>query len=131
LRVKNNIVLFYIIEMSLETNLMEIANTIFSKPPAPKCSIELQLEDTTVEMSSDLNKTISDILLFLTINGVEILFKTRDLTSLTQTQFTLLSEYINSYGYQVNVTANDTEFSPWGISEPLLKIDVSFSRIFH
>lgn len=118
----------------LETNLLEIARNIYNKPPGPRCSIELELEDESAQQAGEygVEKTVSDIVLFLTINGMEILFGHRDMTLLSYNNFILLKSYVNSYGYNPIVTANDTEYSPWNLSEngiALFKINIAFEKL--
>lgn len=102
----------------LETNLIEIANSIFKKPPQGIKSIQLELEETSAleaEGSGGLDKTVCDIVLFLTINGIEILFGHRDIMSLTQDQYELVCEYTRSYGYDIAVYANKSQETVWDV----------------
>lgn len=116
----------------VETNLKQIAQAIFSKPPGPPKSIQLELEEESCETNGNLSKTISDIILFLTINGIEILFGHRNLELLSYNDFLLLKKYINSYGFEPIITGNDAPFTPWYLIEqniPVTRINIAFKYI--
>lgn len=102
----------------LETNLNEIAKSIFGKPPQGVKSIQLELEENSAlqaESTGDLDKTVCDIVLYLTINGIELLFGHRDIMTLSQKQYDLVCEYTRSYGYNIGVYANHTDETVWDV----------------
>lgn len=84
-------------------NTREIANQIFTRPPQPKNSIQLQLEEQTSDIATKegADKFIFEILSVITLHGVQILFGHRDIVSLTEENLFLLQKYVHSYGYHI------------------------------
>lgn len=106
--------------MEEEDNTREIAYNIFSKPPGKKNSIQLQLEDRTADIANKkgVDLFIVNILSIITMHGVEILFGHRQLLQLTESNFNLLQQYVNSYGYHINKRIENN------------KIIVNFEKIY-
>jgi hypothetical protein len=97
-------------------NIEEIAYNIFTNPPKDVCSIELYLEDTKGAQDTEGTKNIDivfNVLCELTLKGVKILFGEKSIVNLDIDEFMLLQKYVRSYGYEMIVTANDTDKSPW------------------
>lgn len=90
-----------------DDNTKEIAEQIFNRPPGEPNSIDLQLDDGTIdfmrEEGYEMNKFVRDILSMITIHGVEILFGHRNIMMLSDDDVFLLKRYIRSYGYELKV----------------------------
>lgn len=101
--------------MDTNDNITEIAKAIFSKPPGNPGSIQLQLEEETsfIAQQEGVSSYIFEILCVLTLKGVEELYGSTDILSLTEEQYINIQKYVNSYGYVIRITANDTEKTPW------------------
>jgi hypothetical protein len=90
-----------------DDNTREIAEQIFSRPPGEPNSIDLQLDDGTIdfmrEEGYEMNNFVKDILSMITLHGVEILFSHRNIMMLSDDDVFLLKKYIRSYGYELKV----------------------------
>ena len=90
-----------------DDNTREIAEQIFSRPPGEPNSIDLQLDDGTIEFMREegyeMNDFVRDILSMITLHGVEILFGHRNIFILGENDVFLLKRYIRSYGYELKV----------------------------
>lgn len=93
-----------------EDNTREIALQIFSKSPGRKNSIQLQLESTTMQLNTQeqVDTFILNVLSLITLHGIDILFGHTNIMELTNNDYDLIQEYVNSYGYKV-VTRFDDE----------------------
>lgn len=93
-----------------EDNTREIALQIFSKLPGRKNSIQLQLESTTMQLGTQeqVDTFILNVLSLITLHGIDILFGHTNIMELTNNDYDLIQEYVNSYGYKV-VTRFDDE----------------------
>lgn len=96
-------------------NITEIADAIFSKPPGSPKSIQLELEEETAYAAQQegVSEYVFEILCVLTLKGVEKLYGNTDILSLTEDQYNIVQQYVNSYGYILIITANDTNRTPW------------------
>jgi hypothetical protein len=119
----------------MEDNIEEIAMNIFTKPPGPCNSIQLQLEELTADiaMEQGVENFIFDILCLITHRGIQILFGIEHFWQISEQQFMLLREYTRSFGYEIRVFANDTYQSPWDVmrsGECVQRYNIFFDRIF-
>lgn len=118
-----------------DDNLDEIAMAIFDRPiPLQEGSIQLQLEEMTsyIAEKEGVENFIFNILCMLTIKGIRILYGEGDFLDLTKEQFEILCKYVRSFGYELIVLGNDTELTPWQITEgggQLFRYNVSFEKI--
>lgn len=109
-------------------NIDIIADSIFNKPPREPCSIELYLDG-----EGQSTETIFNILCILTLRGTKILFGEKNLIDLENDEFILLQRYVMSYGYEMVVTANDTDRSPWYYTEnniDIYRIKTAFRKYY-
>ena len=90
-----------------EDNTKYIAEQIFSKPPGEPNSIDLQLDDSTVdfiEREGYVPHTfIRDVLSVITLYGVQVLFGHRNIMALSEEELLLLRRYTRSYGYELKI----------------------------
>lgn len=119
----------------MEDNINEIALQIFSKPPGPINSIQLQLEELTANIAEEqgVESFVFDILCLLTHRGIQILYGIEHFWQISEQQFMLLREYIRSFGYEIKVFANDTYQSPWDVmraGETVERYNIFFDRIY-
>lgn len=107
-------------ENTTDDNTQDIAYQIFTKPPLPKNSIQLGLEDETANIAEreGVDQFIFEILTVILMHGVEILFGHRNVLRLSENDFMLLQQYTNSFGYQI--IKKNTE----------KKIFISFQKIY-
>lgn len=96
-----------------EYQLEEVAKSVFSKPPGPPNSVDLQLTD-----DSDEGSLSEDILLSMYIDlaaiGCEILWgKHVKIFTLSKEQFDTLQRYMNSFGVNLIVKCNEDAQDPW------------------
>jgi hypothetical protein len=84
-------------------NTKYIAEQIFTKLPQPKNTIELGLEEQTAGIAekTGIDKFIFEILTVITMHGIEILFGHKNILELTESNFNLINEYTNSFGYNI------------------------------
>ena len=94
-----------------QDNTKYIADQIFSKPPGEPNSIDLQLDDSTVDFMENEGYTphsfIRDVLSVITLHGVQILFGHKNIVLLNETELVLLKKYTLSYGYELNIKMED------------------------
>lgn len=90
-----------------EDNTRYIAEQIFSRPPGEPNSIDLQLDDSTVDFIETEgyipHNFIRDVLSVITLHGVEILFGHRNVMNLSEDELNLLKRYTRSYGYELKI----------------------------
>lgn len=94
-----------------DDNTREIAEQIFSKQPGDAKSIDLELDESTVEFIQDKNELhdyIRDIISMITLHGIEILYGHRDLMSLTDSQLFMIKRYTRSYGFELNIKIEES-----------------------
>ena len=110
--------------MDLESdNTLFIANVVFTKDPGPVNSIQLQLEDNTIDYATSnkngVDSFIEEILCNILYHGIKIVFRKNEIlanipfTNITKTNFALLmkllkpndlqllQEYTMSFGYKI------------------------------
>ena len=89
--------------MSQELDLDKIIDTIFSKEPQPKFSIQLQFENSNV-------KELFEIMLMITTNGMRLQYGTPEgkvnLGDLKKKDIQKFNQYMNSFGMSIFI---DTE----------------------
>lgn len=94
-----------------EDNTRYIAEQIFSKPPGEPNSIDLSLDESTVDFMENEGYNnhafIRDIISVISLHGVEILFGHRNIMILTEDELFLLKRYIRSYGYELKIKIED------------------------
>jgi hypothetical protein len=94
-----------------EDNTRNIADQIFNKPPGVPNSIDLQLDDSTIDFMENEGyipqSFIRDVLSVITLYGVEILFGHKNIILLSEDEMSLLKQYTRSYGYELNVKIED------------------------
>lgn len=115
-------------------NIDEIADAIFSKPPGAPHSVQLQLEDVTAQMAEQegVENFIFNILCLLTFKGMEKLYGHKNMLTLTENQFETVQAYVASYGYKLEVVANDTDETPWELQRRDIRIvryNISFDKL--
>lgn len=120
--------------MQSEDNLDEIVESIFSKPPGPKRSIQLQLEEYTADLAQKqgVDDFVFNILCLLTFKGMQRLYGHKNLLELTNNEFNTIQKYIESCGYKLQVYGNDTNENPWEITkrgERLYRYNVFFDKV--
>lgn len=108
-------------------NLDYIAEQIYKNPPGEVNSIQLELEEQSAMIAEDVGVAnyIFNILYLITIKGIKILYGHTNIMDLSEDQYKIIEKYVNSYGYKINVYANDTIYTPW----ELLKRDIQIVRI--
>jgi len=81
----------------------EIAKKIFKNPPGDLNSIDLGLEEETIEYAiiDGYDNFILNILKIITLHGVKILFGHDNITSLSEDEIFLIKRYTRSYGYNL------------------------------
>jgi hypothetical protein len=94
-----------------EDNTRYIAEQIFTKPPGEPNSIDLQLDDSTVDFIETEGyipqKFIRDVLSVITLHGVQILFGHKNILELSEDNISLLKRYTRSYGYELSIKVED------------------------
>jgi hypothetical protein len=90
-----------------EDNTKYIAEQIFSRPPGEPNSIDLQLDDSTVDFIENEgyvpHNFIRDVLSVITLHGVQILFGHRNVMILSEDELNLLKQYTRSFGYELKI----------------------------
>ncbi len=116
-------------------NLDEIAESIFSKPPGPPNSVQLQLEEVTADIAEKegVEEFIFNILYLITFKGIKKLYGYTSVQELTEPQFQNIQKYVNSYGYIITLEANNTNKTPWEIFREggrLLNYRIGFEKLY-
>jgi len=101
-------------DTGLESNLDYIVEQICSKPPSNPNNIQLQLVDINLNLSqeeqSKIDKLEFDIVKEITLKMMKYLFgENSNPSTLSETNFYLLKQYVMSIGYIVDVECNETE----------------------
>ena len=94
-----------------QDNTRYIAEQIFTRPPGEPNSIDLQLDDSTVDFIENEgyvpHNFIRDVLSVITLHGIEILFGHRNVMALSEDELNLLKRYTRSYGYELKIKIDD------------------------
>jgi hypothetical protein len=98
-----------------DDNLDEIVDGIFSVPPGPPGSVQLELEDETSRIAeeSGVSQFIFNILFLITYKGMQKLFNKDSFLNLSYIEFQKLQSYLRSCGYEFKVYGNNTRLTPW------------------
>jgi hypothetical protein len=97
-------------------NTKVIADSIFSRPPGIPGSIQLQLEEQTADLVESDPDIVFKVVYWITYHGIKTLYGgDTDLLSLSEHQYNVVNKYTRSYGYDLNVFANDSDKTPWEI----------------
>jgi hypothetical protein len=91
----------------MSDNTRDIAFEIFSKQVLAKNSIQLELEESCVDLKENVEDFVFDVLTMITFHGIEILYGHKNIAMLTKDQFKLVQEYTNSYGYNITHRIKD------------------------
>ena len=96
-------------DFTVDDNTKFIAESIFSKPPGQKNSINLSLDEETSDIAKEdgVEPFIFNILTIITMYGVEMLFGHRNILKLTNVQIGLIKEYTRSYGYNLLINIEE------------------------
>ena len=111
----------------LTTNLMGIADVLFSKPPQAPRTIQMELEDASADQSD--TSTTFEIIRLLSILGMERLFNHKDPMRLSEQDYNLLRKYIQTLGYDIKVYCNDGLQDPWTVARTQGSSAISKVRI--
>lgn len=91
----------------MDDNTKEIAQQIFNRPPGNLNSIDLEMDESTIDFIENenvsLHNYIRDMISMITLHGIEILYGHRNIMSLTEEQLFLVKRYTISYGFQLNI----------------------------
>ncbi len=116
-------------------NIDEIAEAIFSKPPGPPNSVQLQLEDLTAEIAEQegVDNFVFNILCLLTFKGMQKLYGHKNIIELNEREFLNILDYVKSYGYTLEIRANDTDYTPWQLQSrgiPVRRYNIFFDKLY-
>ena len=96
-----------------EDNTREIAEQIYTRAPGLPNTIDLSLDDSSVNFMTknniNINTYIRDVISMITLHGVEILYGHKDIMSLTDDQLLVIKKYTRSYGYDLKVKIEDNK----------------------
>lgn len=101
-------------------NTKDIAWEIFKNSPGLPNSIDLQLDESTIdfiENGNDLANCIKNIISSITLHGIEILYGHKNIYLLSNDDLILIKQYTRSYGYELHANINFDE------------IKITFTRI--
>ena len=107
-----------------EDNIEEISKSIFTKPPGHAFSISLQLEEMTSDIAEQdgIDNFIFHILYLITFRGIEMLYGHKNILRLSEKEYLHIQKYVNSYGYSMDILANDTQKTPWDLMKKRTQI---------
>ena len=116
------------------TELTEIADHVFRRPPGPPKSVVLQLTEESADQFIQDPTASPELELFTDIArlGVKILFGDDcNIAQLTRDQFALLQRYMHSMGVALIIRCNEDGVDPWELTESggkvmYLRISVQF-----
>jgi hypothetical protein len=95
----------------MEDNTKYIAEQIFNYPPGGINSIDLELDESTVDFieseNVSLHNYIRDIISMITLHGIEILYGHRNIMDLSDEQLLLIKQYTKSYGFELSIEIQD------------------------
>jgi len=88
-------------------NTRGIAERIFNNPPGEPNSINLQLDESTIDFIArngyNPSNIITEMLTMITLHGVELLFGHKNILLLSDNDVFLLKRYVRSYGFELKV----------------------------
>ena len=108
------------------SELDELINTVFSQPPQPPKSIQLQLSD---DSDSADGSTLQLIFSAITGKGAEKLFGIQQCNELTKKQYDTLQEYLNSMGFKMDIRCSKTNQNPWDTDDYIENVMITYSFI--
>lgn len=117
-----------------DSELTDVANHVFRRPPGPPKSVVLQLTEESADQFLHEPNASPELELFtdLACLGVRILFgQDCNIATLSREQFAFLQKYMNSMGVTLIVRCNDDGADPWELTESggqvrKLRISVQF-----
>lgn len=116
--------------VNIESNVPQLAQQIFSKPPGKPFSIGLELETDDVESRSpEQAQTIFEILAHLLLYGVRVKYgEEQDPRRLTESQIYTINEYMRSFGFNLVLNTYDVE-QKMDDPEGYTQTDIEFYRL--
>ena len=104
------------VDVHEEFSIENIVNVIFSKAPLQPKSIDLKLDAESADSVSP-DSGCMDIYMDIAILGAKYLYgENFAYASMTRAQYTLLNEYMNSFGVTLTVKCNDSNVDPWDLA---------------
>lgn len=108
----------------LETNIVNIARIIFSQPPQPPYSIQLQLDETSAdEAQRDPKIVINEMLTLFLLAGIQVKWGPDfTLKEITPGKLEQLKQYSRSVGYEPLIEIEEEtesfsiEFKPYQVT---------------
>lgn len=95
----------------MDDNTRYIAEEIYKKPPGAPNSIDLELDESTIDFIENenvsLHNYIRDIISVITLHGIEILYGHRNIMNLSDEQLFLVKQYTRSYGFELKIKIED------------------------
>ena len=95
----------------MDDNTKIIAEQIFTKPPGDPHTIDLSLDDSTIDFVNNnkinFKKLIIEIVTMITLYFIEILFGHNNLLLLKDDDIILIKRYERSYGYDLRYYLED------------------------
>lgn len=95
----------------MDDNTRDIAEQIFTKLPGEPNSIDLEMDESTIDFIEtekvSLHNYIRDIISMITLHGIEILYRHRNIMDLSDEQLMLVKKYTRSYGFELSIHIDD------------------------
>lgn len=89
--------------VTIESNVPQLAEQLFSKPAGEPCTVVLQLEtDDVTDRSPEQAQTIFEVLAHILLYGVKVKYgQDQDPRKLNAAQINTLNKYMQSFGFNV------------------------------
>lgn len=108
--------------MDDKIDLKKLIELVFTNPPKPPCSINLDIPDNMINL---FKKTLN-ILMYILIEGAKILYgKNIKPLDITIEKFAILQEYMNSIGYVIKYNYDNDE------NDMPIKVNIWFVKYVH
>lgn len=111
-------------ETAPDTEMNDIVEHVFSKPPGDPKTIELSLTEESADQFSteeEREEMALEIFSQIAIMGARKLFAQPEqpfsLLQLTREQYAHLQKYMNSMGVKLIITCNEDRADPWDVAE--------------
>lgn len=105
------------------SQLDELVNDVFSKPPQKAKSIQLQLDDDSDDADAG---TLQMLMSAITGKGAEKLYNATSCRDLTEKQYHTLQEYLRSMGFEMRVRCTATGLDPWKTDKYVENVKIDY-----
>lgn len=105
------------------SELDDLVDSVFSKPPQKAKTIQLQLHDDSDDADGG---TLQLLMSAITGKGAEKLYGIKSCSDLTKKQHDTLQEYLMSMGFKVDIRCTKTGQNPWDTDDYVENVNIKY-----